>query len=963
MYDSATSVPTVTVTYTQDSYARIKGNCSGNTRILEITPRTFTCTTTIVNGIPGNESCTSPISGTPYTSGVCTRNLNLPNPNPGPRTQIGSSVGGTGSTGGSYNSLADVAMYYYQTDLRTADLKNCTGAVSPDVCPNNVARTNTDDNTRQHMTTFTLGLGASGRMVYSPSYLTDTSGDYYSVLNGTPANTAAGICRWGADGQACNWPIPGSGMIENIDDLWHAAVDGHGIYFSATSPSSLSRGISDALAAIAARKGTGASAATSTLNPVDGNNYAYVASYTTEKWIGNLESRTIDTVTGQISPSATWCVENVVSGTCAAPGIIKPETVNSSKVYYCVTAGATAGSCTGTGIFNSTTSECKVPVATSCNGTLPGMAEATGAAPENPRHIYTADSTTSATPHLLPFTYTQLQSAGLSSYFTTPYINGLTQWPDIVANGKQTTASGDNLVKYLRGQTTYDSNPSHTITDRLYRFREATMGDALESQPVFMSIPIFNYTDPGYSDFATAQASRPGTIYIGANDGMLHAFSALAEGTVPGGTERWAYIPSMVLPNLWHLADTGYAHTNYVNGSPMVGDICISACDSVSSVWRTILVGGLNGGGRGYYALDVTDPNNPSLLWEFTADPNKPAGYGDTNLGNSFGTPVITARTSSAGTPEWIVLVTSGYNNGSTVNGDGVGHLYVLDAYTGVLREDIKTSAGSPGSPSGLARISAWNDTLNSNRATWVYGGDLEGNIWRFDISVNSPTSGTSTLFANLNIGGKKQPITTPPVLGEVQGKRVIYVATGKYLESTDSGNTDQQSVYAIMDDNATVALSSPRASLVQQTLTDTGTGVRTITSNPVSFSGTNRGWFVDFPEAGERANIESFLLQGALIVASNVPSTTVCSPGGHAWMNAFNYLTGGATDSTGVASTYYSSQLVGINHFYPEGKLVIEGVTSEGDIFVDPNIKLFAPKPGFTDRRWLYRELDPLNP
>ncbi len=102
----------------------------------------------------------------------------------------------------------------------------------------------------------------------------------------------------------------------------------------------------------------------------------------------------------------------------------------------------------------------------------------------------------------------------------------------------------------------------------MFRFREAVLGDPLESTPAFNGVPKATYSDPGYGaatvagTFAYQQASRDGTIYVGTNDGMLHAFDA------DSGVERWAYVPSMVIQNMWRLADKNYAnlHTNYVNG-------------------------------------------------------------------------------------------------------------------------------------------------------------------------------------------------------------------------------------------------------------------------------------------------------------------------------------------------------------------------------------------------------------
>jgi Tfp pilus tip-associated adhesin PilY1 len=944
MYDGATGTTTVTTSYTRN-YDTLS-SCSGG-NILRITPQSRTCTTTIISGVAQPENCPNWTNGTTYTYGSCSSATVLPSPNPS-SPQIVSQTTASGTTGGTSNTLADVAMYYYQSDLRTALLNNCDGAMGTvaatgiNVCDNNVFKTGSDTNTAQHMATFTLGLGASGSMIYSPSYLTDNNGDYYSVLKGITAHPTATppVCAWQADGTTCNWPIPASGSLTNIDDLWHAAVDGGGKYFSATDPSSLASGLSGALAAIASRKGAASAAATSTLNPVAGNNYAYVASYTTVKWQGNLEARTIDTTTGVISQNATWCVENIVAGTCPAPGNILPDP--NGNGYNCVITNTTQAACSAPSTFDSSTSQCSFPMATSCAGTMPGKV----AANSDTRTIYTTDGTS-----LVPFLYANLTPAQQAD-FNFPYIGGLSQWP-LLMPPQQTAAQGANLVNYLRGQTGYEDRAVNFISAaddrRVFRYRDATLGDALESQPAYIGKPVFSYPDKGYSDYATAEANRVGTVYIGTNDGMLHAFSALAEGSVAAGTERWAYVPSMVVPNMWKLADKDYAnkHTNFVNGSPIISDVCTANClatDSGAAVWRTILVGGLNAGGRGYYALDITDPLAPTLLWEFTT-----ADDGD--LGYSYGNPIITAR--SDGT--WVVLLTSGYNN------TGHGYLYVLRAGTGEVLDKLDTAVGTPTTPSGLAKITAWNDTPGSNRATYVYGGDLLGNLWRFDIN----TGGTPFLLANLqDPSGNPQPITTPPVLGKIGGKRVVFIGTGKYLETTDLSNTQVQTEYAIKDDDATVSLinpaGSPRSSatLVQQTITDNGDGTRTASSNPVDFS-TDLGWYVDFPDSGERSNIESRLVQGTLIVATIVPSNTVCSPGGYGWLNFFNYQTGGSVDAGGIVSVRYGNTIVGFNVLFINGQPVTEVSTSSGDNTTDTNVQFQGSSAGFAGKRVLWRELN----
>jgi len=856
----------------------------------------------------------------------------------------------TAGTGGTSDTLADVAMYYYQTDLRDSSRSNCIGAAGVDVCNNNVFKTDTDTNTAQHMATFTLGLGASGRMKYSPSYLSATSGDYYSVLKGLTADSSATppVCSWQTNGTICNWPVPGTNLIENIDDLWHAAVDGQGVYFSATNPSSLASGLTNALAAISARKGAGAAAATSTMNPVPGNNFAYVASYTTVKWQGNLEARTVDPTTLKMSKSAYWCVENIVPDTCAAPATVEADSSVTPTAYSCVTANSTNATCATPGVFDGI-SKCKVPMATSCIGTMPARV----AANSDTRTIYTRDGNA----------LTSFDAAYATAHptnFEAAHINGLSQWgsltgPATTPNTQQNLAQGVNLINFLRGQTDHEDRATNlgALDNRLFRYRESTLGDALESQPVFIANPVFPYVDPGYTEFAATYASRAGRVYIGTNDGMLHAFSTLTEGSVPKGSERWAYVPSMVIPNMWKLADKDYSarHTNFINGSPIVSDVCTAGCgDSTTAVWKTILVGGLNAGGRGYYALDITDPSDPlypKLLWEFTTAE-------DSDLGYTYGNPVITAK--SDGT--WVVLVTSGYNN--TSPGDGQGYLYVLNAGTGAIISKIGNGAGSTTTPSGLAKISGWNNSASSNRATFVYGGDLLGNVWRFDI--NTPTD-APVLFATLkDPSGNPQPITTVPVLGQINFKRVVFVTTGKYLETSDLTNTSVQSVYALKDDNSTYTnpAGSPRNSLtlVQQTITPVaGTSKRTSTKNTVNFN-SGGGWYSDFPESGERSNIESRLVQGTLVVATIVPSNTVCSPGGHSWLNYFDYLTGGPVDT--IVSEYYDNPIVGINYFVNADGTSISIVDSSGNNLLDDNVIAPPPPPKFNGKRVLWRELNP---
>ncbi len=981
MFDGSVATSTVTTTYTRTNYTatgtRIGGtgsNCTGGKLRLISQSQTETCSITTTGGVTGTENCGTGWTNTgtasyvpPYTSSNSTCVNGLTAPSPTARTISGTPVTSTGTAAGSSDSLSDVAMYYYKTDLRSSALSNCTGSTGEDVCTNNVFISSTDNNTQQHMTTFTLGLGASGLMNYSSSYINDLSGDYYSVKTGAATNLAATppICSWqSTNGSACNWPIPGmanssDGKIENIDDLWHAAVDGRGAYFSATSPSTLSAGLSAALGGINARKGSAAAAATSTLNPVAGDNYAYVASYTTVVWKGNLEARGINTITGAVNENADWCVEDVVAGTCTTPaGASTPSTVQAivngnTTSYYCVTPNSTI--CSG-GILDGT--NCMVPIATSCTGTLKSAVSDIN----DTRIIKTANSSGTG---LIDFDATY--AAANPSYFDAAHIGTLSQWTSLTS-AQQTAAQGANLVNFLRGEYGYEDRTSNVAANRLYRYREAVLGDALESQPAFISKPVFSYPYPGYtcpatpgSCFKEIQAGRAGTVYMGANDGMMHAFDAST------GHERWAYVPSMVIPNMWKLADKNYStlHINLVNGSPVTTDICSANCtNAATAVWKTILVSGLNGGGRGYYALDITDPANPSLLWEFTTT----AGIGkiqDDDLGYSFGKPVVTRRASDG---KWVVVVSSGYNN--TSPGTGKGFLYVLDANSGTILSKISTGVGSTTTPSGLAKIAGWNeDPTLGNMAVNFYGGDLLGNLWKFDINstaVAAIGTGSVTKIAELysdTAGTLPQPITTTPILALFSQQRLVIVGTGKYLETGDLTTTQTQSIYAIKD-NSTTTFVNPRASSTMKgrTLTNSASGAATRTASGAAVNlYTDRGWFVDLPDSGERVNIDSKLIEGTLLTASLVPSNTACSPGGYGWLNFFDYQTGEAVISSSIVSSKYDSTIVGMNVMYIGGHPKVAVVTSSNPTPELNQNPTFAPNAtGFTGKRVIWRELIP---
>jgi type IV pilus assembly protein PilY1 len=733
----------------------------------------------------------------------------------------------TTSTGGSTDSLADVAMYYYETDLRTTALGNCVLANGTDVCTNNVPPRGGDNATHQHMTTFTLGLGVNGTLGYNANYLSGASADYQAVIGGTK-----------------NWPNPASGLgAENIDDLWHAAVDGRGQYFSAGDPSVLSRSLSDTLAAIDARSGTAAAAATSTLQPIAGDNTEYVTSYTTVQWVGDVQAYQINLTNGDRSAAPLWSAQQLLDARVAGG--------TARNVYYMKrNAGANTGA-------------------------------------------------------LRAFTYANLVSDSLNASFDGACSKSpaLTQ---CATTGFDVTGAnlGSNLVNWLQG-----------AADARYRTRQHLLSDTVGGGPVFVHKPSFAYTENSYPTWAAAinatnsGAGRKGVVYVPSNGGMLHAF----DGT--SGQELWAYVPSMVMDRMYRLADTDYAnkHEFFVNATPVVGDIWVPGSPGA---WKTILVGGLGAGGRGYYALDITDPANPKALWEFNNDSLGGAG----NLGLTLGNPVITKRANGT----WVVMFTSGYNNVSP--GDGNGRLFVVNANTGQYATEVQTytssgvPAGTSAAPSGLAKINGWVDSPIDNTTRQIYGGDLLGNLWRFDIdSVVAPNNAALRL-AVLRAGSPAaaQPITTLPMLAQVtqggQNYPVVYIGTGKLLGLSDLSNTSQQTIYAIKDPLTNTPLGDvhARSDMVAQTLTvNTTTGARSVTNNPVDWS-TKSGWLVDLPAGGERVSVDMGLALTTLMVGTNAPNNDACTAGGASYFYLFNFESGSSQPgANGVVGTWLGNSFV----------------------------------------------------
>lgn len=441
-----------------------------------------------------------------------------------------------------------------------------------------------------------------------------------------------------------------------------------------------------------------------------------------------------------------------------------------------------------------------------------------------------------------------------------------------------------------------------------YRQRTKKLGDIVYSAPVLSGPPDATYRDHNYSAFRQVNAVRQPIVLSGANDGMLHAFNAVT------GDEQWAFIPKSLLGNLKLLRNKPYIHRNYVDGSITVGDAYISSKTTSgatdSPAWHTIAVCGLREGGKSFFALDITNPDNPIPLWELNAAASN-------NLGYSFATPLI-LKLKDRDQPEgflWVAVLANGYEGG----GGDTASLLIVNLATGAIVKEISDKGTAP---NGLATPAAI-DLDRDGYADYLYAGDLNGQLWKFDLSSDNISQwGAERLFTAEDPQGNAQPITTAPDVVVRLGYQYVFFGTGKYYEFGDLSSIQRQSFYGVKDDNSTKNMT--RRDLTAQTVTNiayAGELYRVSSSNPI---GTTSGWYIDLPETGERVIYDPQVSSRKVIFTTFTPSTDPCSAGGTSWLMEVYLDTGGALnkpvfDVTGD-SLVTSGDTVGENGALPTG-------------------------------------------
>lgn len=732
--------------------------------------------------------------------------------------------------GGNYadsfsDTLADVAMHYYETDLASG-ISNLVPT-----------RAGVDEASHQHLVTYTISFGLTG-----------------TLDSKTQKPTDAGFA----------WTDPTIGGPQKIDDMWHAAYNSRGKFLFAQSSAELENELNLAISDISERTGTASAVAVNSAK-LSTESVVYLAEFNTNRWQGNLFAYPIiDTNTGALATTPKWDA--------------------SSKLT---------------------------------------LRDLTG----KPRNIITFDKSPLVHDGV-PFQWANL-SAGMKLDLTTNPAGGVDLDP-----------VGQARLDYIRGDR------SNEASGYLFRERLSLLGDLINSGPVFVGAPSMAWSNfppfpvgtEAYSEFKSGSAAtRQKMVYVGANDGMLHA---LDDAT---GDEVFGYIPGLaysqtVNKGLHYLTDPNYIHNYYVDLSPALSDVYISS--GASTEWHTVLIGGMRAGGRGIFALNVTNPaafseaNAASMvLWEFTSDD-------DADLGFTYSRPFI--GLTNAGT--WVAIFGNGYNS----TGTGEASLFIVDIAKGVdgswVAGDyikIPTGAGTIANTNGLA-TPALADTDGNGTIDRVYAGDLLGNMWVFDLS----STNASQWDVAFKSGATPVPLFTTPTNRPITAKPVlashpthpdssspsnapnimVYFGTGQYLVDADKFSTDPEAFYGVWDKGDSALLSTD---LIEQTFDTSFTG-RVLTRNAIDYS-IDHGWYFNLNISGERAVTSPIAREDTVFFNSFVPEQNSCSEGGFGFKFAVDMATGGSPLEPTIDSN--NDGLIDSNDYQNNGIVngVLAAVRQEG--------------------------------
>jgi type IV pilus assembly protein PilY1 len=716
------------------------------------------------------------------------------------------------ATGG---TLADLALYYWANDLQPTIADNVKkyypGADTSFYNPRN------DPANWQHMVNFTIGLGLGsfldgqgGSPLYTPGPNPNRpsegtySGDFPRLASGAMA-----------------WPAATNGSDNTVSDLWHAAINSRGFFFSADSAQTMRKAFDEISSRISAAQISSGQTGNTSSRTGGGGSLAVSVSYDPSNWTSTITASKIRP-DGSISVGA-WSTDTSF-------------TSNVGRSVFSWDPGSSSG---------------------------------------------------------FAYSWANLSSSQKTAWFK----------------------NNNDLFNWVLGDRTNESG-----TPPLFRKRSFLLGDVINSDLV-----VSGKTDLGYSsitgklgdDYPAFVTQKKSLVYVGANDGMLHAFDA-------NGKEVFAYVPSSLSPTIAKLAEDPYVHRNYVDGP-------LSLWDYYKSGWKSILVGGLGDGGKTVFGLDVTGVqsggtfSSADVLFEIN----------DPELGYAYSRPIVVQQPNK----EWVAIFGNGYGGVSNR-----AMLFVYNLSTKTLTK-IDTNVGTSALPNGMSSPSGLS--LQTGFANAVYAGDYQGNLWRFDVDKSGTwkiANAGSPLFVAKDSGGKGQPITAAPrLLRHPAGGIMIVFGTGKFFETQDRSDLNVQTVYGIRDINAVVK----RSSLVKQSIVtgnNSTAAFRAVSNNLVDYNSA-AGWYLDLNSTdgvlatGEKV-VSSVIRVGEVIGLNTfIPSRNTCEGIGGGYLMFLNPFTGGLSapvsdsDGDGVLDTVAGKSTAGYKA--SQGSLVspIALFTNFGDL------------------------------
>ena len=758
------------------------------------------------------------------------------------------------------STLADLAFYYWATDLTTL-----TNNLTPVVKQSGTQTFGTGGSavtlpeywnprnnpaTWQSMTTYTIGFRDAATW---PT--TGNTFKTYPTWDAATNNTFGGSFPELVTG-AKVWPDPVDGTLglttntENARkvELWHMAINSRGRFIPTQESADLVQAFKEIFGAIvndAQAPVTGFANSSSSINRT--NVTQYEGGYAVDGWKGFVRASTLAQGSGAATPHPGW----VLNGPTTADKLDKLTAADIPNRLI-----------------------------------LSYRDKATGGGP-------TAFEWASDETYLSTAQKTLLKAEG---------------------TGVVTDAVGQQRLNYLRGDRSLESTA--TVTAQ-FRKRGSRQGDIVNSTIWYVAQPVSNYPFSGYLAFAKKHAKRLPMLYVGGNDGMLHGFSGV------DGSEKIAYVPKGVIQNLPALTKADYVHRYFVDGSPFSGDVFVPTTPNAAPEWRTFLVGTLGAGGKGYFVMDVTTPgsiatdadeaaSNPSnflkanagalVIMDKTAHPTPSvaitAGTESDDIGHIMARPVL-----EDGNPQKATQIVR-MNNGrwAVVMGNGVNSTnerpVLLIQYLDGLKELLRIPAATAGANATGNGLSAPRlvDINGDGTPDVVYAGDLKGNLWKFNVS-SATSSGWdvaawgdpgvkgplySAVFAANNVSAQ-QPITAAPLVRPNDlgvGGLMVAFGTGRSLTEGDRTDTAVQSIYSVLD-NTRYKLASGKVvedrtaaiptavgtgvtNLQQQTVAATAIAGQaqsaardfwTVSQNSVSYQGTGakKGWYLNLPQSGER--------------------------------------------------------------------------------------------------------------